>query len=118
MNKDSSAFIVFFLSAMWHGFYPSYYFGFIFYNMVLMTERTFYKIKDSCPFYGVLKVIMGFVIICVSAGGMVFSHTIWDETKQVFMNVWWILMMIVGVFIFSKILYAIYPPKKQKKKMK
>lgn len=115
IHKDTSSFIVFFLSSMWHGFYPSYYIGFVFFNVALLTERNFYKIKDTCPFYWLLKGIMGFTTLLISASGILFSATVWEDTKMVFKNITWVIFLVMLFFFLSKVLLNIYHPKKFKK---
>lgn len=112
LSKDSSAMIVFFLSAMWHGFYPSYYLGFLFFNLTLIIERSFYKLRERVSFYPALRVLMGFLTILIGAPGMIFYHTVWTQTKVVFRNVLWIILFKIAVFIFSKLLLILYKPKK------
>ena len=117
-NKVMASFITFFFSAIWHGFYPSYYVSFFMIylfeqNGIFLEEIGFYKYVENHIFMWPLTFlkttffydIIGSIFFCLEIG----------STKQILINYYGLpANALIGFYIFT-IIYRIAFSNKKKK---
>ena len=118
-NKVMASFITFIFSAVWHGFYPSYFISFfIFYLFqeggAFLNELGFYKYVGAHSIFMplvILKTIFFYDII-----GSIFYCLEIGSTKEILINYYGLpANAIIGFYLFS-IFYRLAFKKKEKKK--
>ena len=118
-NKVMASFITFIFSAIWHGFYPSYFFSFfIFYlfqeSGAFLNQLGFYKYVDEHSFlwpFVILKTtffldIIGSIFYCLKLG----------STKEIVINFYGLPFNAIIIFYLITIFYRLAFKKKGNKK--
>ena len=117
-NRIMASFITFFFSAIWHGFYPSYYVSFLMVYLfeqdgLFLEEIGFYKYVENNKFMWPITFlkttffydIIGSIFFCLEIG----------STKEILINYYGLpANAIIGFYIFT-IIYRIANRNKKKK---
>lgn len=105
ISKSEANLFTFFVSALWHGFYPSYYLGFFIANISTQLEKICFKNKNL----GFVPII--FFSMILDYAGVVFKCIDVKELWKVMKNTW-------TVFLFYVVMYFVLMnyPKKMKVK--
>lgn len=85
INKGNASLVVFFISGIWHGFYPSYTIGLLIFHSLNMTERYLFKLRDLVPDF-IQKILRLFLNICLGSAGVIFAQLEWGATKIALKN--------------------------------
>lgn len=98
------------VSAIWHGFYPSYYIAFLHWGFVSTLARYFYKLSMNYPNFDysnpVYKMIKFFIpLIPMNYFGVVFLNLRISTVLKFFNNCLWIpnivLYLLMAFFTFT-----------------
>lgn len=122
IKKISPELITFLLSAFWHGFYPGYYFCFIFgffverQSLLLEKKKIFYYIegfKKNIYTYPLFVISSWSLLIFLNTCGIVFTHTLFYKAKLFLFN---INFSTIIIFIILELVLLIIPNEKNKEK--
>ena len=114
LSKNTSTLLTFIASAFWHGFYPSYYISFFFWQLLLKTERSIYKLRNDIGKYFPTIILNVILVYQFNTIGVVFSALQWENTVKIFYNLrYWHLQVLVFWLIMGRVEKKIL---KQKKK--
>lgn len=102
VDKNSATLYTFIFSAFWHGYYPSYYISFFFWQILLRTERYIYKLNDVIKAYFSPIILNIYLMFLFNVIGVVFLCLGWDDTVQTFLSLkYWLLSLVVMYFVFQ-----------------
>ncbi len=101
-NTYLKTFITFFISALWHGFYPMYFYGFAFYSISSMNYHYIYKLflqnkSLRNPFFYLLQYLFLKISICYFTS--VFAVLLTERGMELTRGALWIPLSHLAIYI-------------------
>ena len=113
ISKGTASSIVYFISGVWHGFYPSFTIGLMLFHCMVMCERYLFKLRFHVHWL-VRYCYMRYLNVALASAGVVFGVLIWGDTLVVIKNLAPVLGSLVGSHFLLWIVFLIVKPKRAK----
>ena len=113
VNKGTASSIVYFISGIWHGFYPSYTIGLMLFHCMVMCERYLFRLRFHVHWL-VRYCYMRYLNLVLASAGVVFGVLIWENTVVVIWNLAPVLGSLVGSHFLLWVVFLVVKPKRAK----